>query len=905
LANNTKMNISYSIKAIDRFTKTHARLAKQLSGLKSMQNSLMNSPTMSIDANTKQATKALANFEKKIEKIEVDMRALDTLDLEVDVNAKDALKELKRLTKTITKMEKEIEIEIETNYDENNLPTHIQDNIDMLNKMRKRVAGFDTKVRTEMDLNTQPVFKKLKDLEMDLADISKVEIKTEADVGPANKHLDSTQKKIDRLRSSVEMDVKMGTRRTKRELNSLHEALASIKSMASRLNNERARVDVEADTAAANVKVSRFKQLVDSIPGRKHVQLSVDGFRRGVKRADSFATNLRTIEEISQGVGRGLVSLMLPSIGVALGVAAGAAGAFASGLLGAGSAAGAFALVAVPTISHLKEMDETVKRGSKQWYELSKGTREALTALDGLRSTWSEVQAAFREDVLGIFALNLQGAREALNLFTPTIAGAVSAVRDLSEAFNSNLMSDDVKGIFEWLGNTAGPYLEKYTKAIGNFIVGFMNMMVAFDPLAQDFADGLLNMSNRFREWSSTLENNKAFQDFLAYTSENGPLLLSFLGNLIRFLVDLGIAMAPIGEEVLKITNGFFKWASGVLEAHGWIGKVIAVILLAKGAFGLLVPLLSVATIAFKTLWPVVSQLFTWFGKLQGVIIRLLPWVSRVGMFILRLSGPIGIIISIVGLLASILISHWDEIWAWTKQTFANIARWIIEKWKQVKAFWSVLGELVSILKTKFGEMVSAVFEKMGEIYKDIKGKWNDIKSFLSGISLKSIGANIIQGLINGITSIDVKGAVEGVASKIKDGFLGFFNIHSPSRLMKKDVGRWITLGVLDGMTSMQSKAEREAERVANAIKRPFDTMSTDYAFSASGTAVARQSYENARTSRYQTSATSEGSTSPETKQPGVQYAVVNIGGYEAKGAIEYITQEQARAKSRKERFKG
>jgi hypothetical protein len=682
----------------------------------------------------------------------------------------------------------------------------------------------------------------------------------------------------------------------------LERQLSNLNDMTRGLDADK-ELDVDAKTAQADKKLTFTKMLLDSIPGRKRIVLAAKGFNKGLNQADKFATKLRTMEEMSQGLGRGLLSMMIPSIGVALGVAAGGAGAFAAGLLGAGAAAGAFALVAVPTISYLKEMDETVKRGSKQWYELSAGTRSALSALDSLRSTWSDVQDTFREDVLEIFALNLQGARVALKLFTPTIESSVEAVRDLSEAFNRNLMSDDVKAIFKWMGDTAGGYLVDFTKAIGNFAVGFMNMMVAFDPLAQDFSDGLLDMSDRFREWSSTLENNKAFQDFLAYTRENGPVLLSFLGNLIRFLVDLGVAMAPVGEKILELTNKFLKWSSGILENHEWVGKLIAGIIVFKGILGLLLPVLSIVMIAFNTLWPILSTVFKWFGGLKGIVSKVIPWILRIGTVVLRLGGPLGWLISTVIFMAGVIWQNWDAIKKWTIDTFTAIADWVGKKWAEVEQYWGVIKRLVTILTTNFAEMVNAVKDKMAEIKKKIEDKWDAAQSFLEGIDLFSIGGDIIRGLVKGISSIDVWGAVADVGSSIKSAFTSFFSIHSPSKVMNKDVGRWITLGVVDGMTGMASKAERAATLVANAVKRPFDDMDNKYTFSASGVADARGAYEASKYSTYESS-DSQDVEGAGTSSNGT-YAVINLGGYEAKGVIEYITREQDRKKGRKEQFKG
>jgi phage-related protein len=661
-------------------------------------------------------------------------------------------------------------------------------------------------------------------------------------------------------------------------------------------------IKIDADTALADKQLDNTKDKVDKIPRFKTITLMVKGFKQGLNDADNFATKLRTMEEMTQGVARGALWAMLPTIANTLGIAAGGAGALAAQLIGASAGAGAFAMVAVPTIGYLKEMDAETKRGSKSWYKLSDGTRAALTELDKLRDSWGKMQEQFREPVLDIFALNLAGARTALQMFNPTISSAVNAVRNLSEAFNKNLMSDDVKGIFTWLGETAGPYLEKFGKTIGNFIVGFMNMMVAFDPLTQDFADGFLNMSERFREWSSTLESNQAFQRFLDYTRENGPKLLEFLGNMITFLVDLGVAMAPVGEKVMEFTNKLFELGSELLKNNDWLGKAIAWFFVAKGAIGLVLPVISLLMIAFRTLWPVISTVWKWMGSLIGVVVRVFPIVARLGLTLLRLAtGPMGILIAAVFYLAMVIWDNWDSIWAKTKEIFGKVKDWIVRKWEEIEAKWEIVKALYRALRDTFQEMEDAVREKMTALHKTIIDKWNAAQDFFENIDLMQIGKDIINGLIDGIKSIDVKGAVKSIAGDIKSGFTNFFDINSPSRVMKTDVGRWITLGVLDGMTSMKSKAERTAEIVANAIKRPFDNMSKDYTFTA-GVATARGAYTASQNPMstfvpQQTATSSDGSAAP-------AYAVINIGGHEAKGVIQYVTREQKREESRDKKFK-
>jgi phage-related protein len=659
-------------------------------------------------------------------------------------------------------------------------------------------------------------------------------------------------------------------------------------------------INVDADTAVADKKLERTKDKVDRIPRFKTINLMVKGFNEGLDKADKFATRLRTMEELSQGFVRGGMFTALPMLGPMLTIAAGGAGALSAGLIGAGTAMGAFGLVAVPTISYLKEIDKTVKRGSDSWYKLSDGTRSTLSELDKLRGAWTKLQDKFREPVLDIFTTNLQTAQGALKLFEPTIQSSVDAVGRLSDKLKNSLGSSDVKAIFEWLGNTSGKHLESALSGLGNFVVGFMSMMKSFEPLTQDFMNGFVNMSEKFREWASTLDENQAFQNFLSYVQENGPTMLSLIGNITKFLVNFGLAIEPIGTKVLELTNAFFGWAAELMKNHEWIGKVVAIGWMLQGAFALIMSVVSPLIVIFKTLWPVLATVFKWFGGLKGVLTRVMPWIVRIGTTVLRLGGPLGWLISTVIFMAGVIYKNWDSIKKWTSETFTKVKNTIQNAWAKVETYWGVVKRLATILATNFGEMVNSVRKKMDEIKDKIESKWEAAQSFLEGIDLWSIGSDIINGLVDGISSVDVWSAVADVGSSIKSAFTSFFSIHSPSRIMKKDVGRWITLGVVDGMSSMASKAEREALNVANAIKRPFDSINKDYTFSASGISTARREFASVGASTSKAGETSTGGGGVLIEVP------VTLDGREvARGTYRYIEEELSMETERKARARG
>lgn len=66
---------------------------------------------------------------------------------------------------------------------------------------------------------------------------------------------------------------------------------------------------------------------------------------------------------------------------------------------------------------------------------------------------------------------------------------------------------------------------------------------------------------------------------------------------------------------------------------------------------------------------------------------------------------------------------------------------------------------------------------------------------------LKDIGMRAIEGLVNGVKEKweALKGKIGEVADGIKQGFQERLDIHSPSRVMRDEVGKNIILGIEEG----------------------------------------------------------------------------------------------------------
>ncbi|WP_121640604.1 hypothetical protein [Virgibacillus sp. Bac330] len=343
---------------------------------------------------------------------------------------------------------------------------------------------------------------------------------------------------------------------------------------------------------------------------------------------------------------------LLGTLGPLLAVAGSNTVALAAAFGIAGGATVAFGAAAMPTIKSI--IDGTAKSTAEN--------NRAKKALQSLKSTWEGVQKAIAPEVANAFADAMIGIQSALKSLNPMFKSVAKTVADLAKDFNKFMKTKTAKQFFGYLNKNAGPILDKIMSGVGGLIEGFMNLTVAFGPLTDFMAQGFKNMGDsfaeftdrvknskglqtfisylqtngpkvwaiiqnitlglvgmftafgplaadmmtglqsltaRFKEWGQTLSENQQFQKFIGYIRENAPTVISLIGNITSFLVNLGIAIAPIGAKVLELVNSFFAWTSSMMEAHPLLGKIIALGTMLMGAFMMILPPLVAVRTAF------------------------------------------------------------------------------------------------------------------------------------------------------------------------------------------------------------------------------------------------------------------------------------------------------------------
>lgn len=149
-----------------------------------------------------------------------------------------------------------------------------------------------------------------------------------------------------------------------------------------------------------------------------------------------------------------------------------------------------------------------------------------------------------------------------------------------------------------------------------------------------------------------------------------------------------------------------------------------------------------------------------------------------------------------------------------------------------------VLGLVEVAMKVLEGDW-SGAWESIQQIGKDI---WHNIEDFFRNIDLVQIGKDIIQGLINGIGSMAgaITSKVKSLASLVPDGLKDFLNIHSPSRLIRDQVGRFIPMGLAEGIDGSLNVVKKAVSGMA-AMAVP-DVPNQSYASQSIGNGQAQSS---------------------------------------------------------------
>lgn len=215
---------------------------------------------------------------------------------------------------------------------------------------------------------------------------------------------------------------------------------------------------------------------------------------------------------------------------------------------------------------------------------------------------------------------------------------------------------------------------------------------------------------------------------------------------------------------------------------------------------------------AIKSIGSFIGNLIgSWLKAIPGLIGELLGWY---------LSLPFKIwnaIKAIAGFIGSVLGSWIAAI----PGLFMRVVNFYISLpgriWEGMKAIAGFIGSVLG----SWVKAIPGIFDSIVGWFKSLPGKiWDAIKG------IGSIGANLVNGLWKGITGMGgwLNDKIKGFGKSFISGFKKTFSIHSPSKVMRDEIGKYIALGIGKGVTDYSD----EAVSPVNEIKNRMIGMSDD-----------------------------------------------------------------------------
>lgn len=392
--------------------------------------------------------------------------------------------------------------------------------------------------------------------------------------------------------------------------------------------------------------------------------------------------------------------------------------------------------------------------------------------------------------------------------FTPLL----TSIQTLLKAIRP--LADNIGGGLEWFYKNvllplAGFTIEKIIPDFINILAGAINVLNSvidvFKPLAKWLWDSFLEP---IAKWTGGIADKalKAIADALNGIGDFIDEHQEGLSNLLTFLLGFVGALKAISfiGTVVEVLSGVFTWLSsigglsGVLAA---LGEAIGAIVAALG--GPLTIAIGAAVGAGVLLWK------NW-DAVKEAAEKLAKWIGE----------------------------KWEDIKKATSEAWDNVSKWTSDKWEGIKKSVSdTASTAVNNVKTNWKTMIDETSKNWQQLKDDTSKSWNTLKNTVSDIATSTWKA--VQGKWNDISSTtstvwgNIKSVTasqwDGVSSKVSSAARQAVSnvsshwetLKSVSRQAFDKVGSWASgIGneIANGLRNGVYAVERGAAAIGNGI---------------------------------------------------------------------------------------
>ena len=426
------------------------------------------------------------------------------------------------------------------------------------------------------------------------------------------------------------------------------------------------------------------------------------------------------------------------------------------------------------------------------------------------------------------------------NGVTSFFSGIWSGITDMASSA-VDAIQNAWSGVKEWFGNlwqsivdAVSPYWQSFLTSIQPVIDAFKNLWDALKEFFQTLWDAITSAAQAV--WNGFVTNvvnpvvegvKSAWQSISDFFSNLWQTITSFASTVWNGFVTT--VVTPVVEFLKSVWSGITDFFSGL-----WQGIVAFASGIWSGFVGTVVtPVVS----GVESAW---SGITDWWSGIWNGIKNIASNVWSAIQTVI--STAINVVRAVISGVLSTIQGIWSGIWNGIKAIASGVWNGIVSivsscinavasiiraitnaikgnwraSWNDVKsAFSGIWNSLSGVVSGAFGGVISAISSGMGRAINAVRSKAE---------SLFSAGRNFVMGFVKGIRGA-IGSAVDAAAHMAKSALnaaKSALGIHSPSRVMRDQVGYYVVAGFANGLTDNKSMVAKAAQALADcAVVKP------------------------------------------------------------------------------------